>query len=151
MKVSSMFNQPQPQRRYVPLVDAPMNTLSIEHPKTEIVKSKVLVIDAVKVTATEDIEGNFSFVVDAKFGKLQDGTQIEGISITANEDIEFEPNLKLSKLNSIIRRCGVLERYAEYFTSDPEIIINSYSLEVKKQYQFFEEFLDGVLIARDLF
>ena len=149
MKVKSNFSQDQP-KHYIPLVEA-VKTTEVAELKTEIVKSKVLVINVVKVTAIESMNGYFSFKVDAEFAPLQDGTKIEGISITANEDIEFDEGLKLTKLNSIIRRCGVLERYAKYFVNDPEIVINSYSLDVRKEYQYFEEFLDGVLIAQDLF
>ena len=122
-----------------------------EVPTIEIVKSKILVIDVFRVTAIEDIDGNFTFDVHAEFAKLQDGTVINDIDITANEDIDFDDNLTLRKLNSIIRRCGILDKYSSYFVQDPEIIINSYELKVKKNYRYFEEFLDGVQIAQDIF
>lgn len=125
--------------------------LTFDDKKEELVKSKVIVIESLTVTAIESIDGNFIFDVHAEFAKLQDGTIINDIDISANEDIDFDDNLTLKKLNSIIRRCGILEKYEKYFTSDPEIIINSYELKVKKSYRFFEEFLDGVQIAQDIF
>ena len=142
--------------KYVPLKEVneakkKNEVLIFEDDKEELVKSKVIVIESLTVTAIENIDGNFLFDVHAEFAKLQDGTIINDIDISANEDIDFDDNLTLKKLNSIIRRCGILEKYSKYFTSDPEIIINSYELKVKKSYRFFEEFLDGVQIAQDIF
>lgn len=122
-----------------------------EEKEPEIVKSKVIVINSIKVIAEQDIEGNFTFEIHTEFANLSDGKPIEGIDITANEDIEFDDTLTLKKLNSIIRRCGILEKYQEYFVSDPDIIINSYELSVKKQYRFFEEFNDGIQTVSEIF
>ena len=144
-------------KRYVPITELNKIETNDTIPKEkveeykEIIKSKVIVIDSFVVTAIEDLDGNFTFEAHANFAKLQDGTSIEGIDITANENIDFDENLTLRKLNSIIRRCGILEKYHNYFVSDPEIVINSYEIKVKKQYRFFEEFLDGVEIVEDMF
>lgn len=117
----------------------------------EIVKSKVIVINSIKVVAEQDAEGNFTFEIKTEFGKLSDGSSIEGIDITANEDIEFDENMTLKKLNTIVRRCGILEKYGEYFVPDPEIVVNSYEISVKKQYRFFEEFNDGIQTVSEIF
>ena len=60
-------------------------------------------------------------------------------------------SILITDVESIIRRCGILEKYSEFFTNDPEIVINSYTLNVKKEYKFFNEFKEGVLIAEDIF
>lgn len=117
----------------------------------EIVKSKVIVINSIKVIAEQDTEGNFTFEIKTEFGKLSDGSSIEGIDITANEDIEFDENMTLKKLNTIVRRCGILEKYGKYFVPDPEIVVNSYEISVKKQYRFFEEFNDGIQTVSEIF
>ena len=117
----------------------------------ERIKSKVMVINSIKVTAQQDIEGNFTFDIHTDFANLSDGTPIEGIDITANEDIEFDENMTGKKLNAIIRRCGILEKYKDYFVQDPEIIINSYELNVKKQYRFFEEFNEAIQVVGEIF
>lgn len=117
----------------------------------EIVKSKVIVINSIKVIAEQDSEGKFTFEIKTEFGKLSDGSSIEGIDITANEDIEFDENMTLKKLNTIVRRCGILEKYGEYFVPDPEIVVNSYEISVKKQYRFFEEFNDGIQTVSEIF
>mgnify|MGYP004639230153 CR=1 FL=1 len=115
-----------------------------------IVPSKVLVIQNLSLSLNENIEEEFSLKVDTDFLALQDGTIID-LDITAKDDIVFDDKLTLEKIKSIIRRCGILEKYKEYFSNDPEIIINSYTLNVKKVYKYFDEFLDGVLIAEEIF
>jgi hypothetical protein len=129
----------------------PPNVKKEDDEPPEIVKSKVIVINSIKVVAEQDAEGNFSFEIKTEFGKLSDGSSIEGIDITANEDIEFDENMTLKKLNTIVRRCGILEKYGEYFVPDPEIVVNSYEISVKKQYRFFEEFNDGIQTVSEIF
>lgn len=116
----------------------------------EIIKSKVLIIDNIEVNISEKLNGDFSFNVYTTGANLQDG-KIPKIDITCNEDISFDEDLSLKKLEAIIRRCGVLEEYSEYFTRDPEIVINSYTLKLIKEYEFFNEFKDGVLTAQEIF
>lgn len=136
------------EKHYVPLSGS-----SVKSEKNEsfIVPSKVMIIENISVTIDENLKGEFSFNVDSKFGILQDHKTIPNIDITCNENIEFDEDISLSKLESIIRRCGILEKYSEFFTNDPEIVINSYTLNVKKEYKFFNEFKEGVLIAEDIF
>lgn len=140
--------------RYVPLRKA---NLSERQQQPEAIKndnfvpSKVLVIENLSVTACKTLNEDFTFKVDTKFGILSDNKTIPRIDIMANMNIDFDEDLTLEKLKYIIRRCGVLEQYKEFFINDPEIIINSYTLNVRKDYQFFEEFMDGVLIAEDIF
>lgn len=129
----------------------PPNIKKEDDPPQEIVKSKVIVINCIKVIAEQDVEGNFTFEIKTEFGKLSDGSSVEGIDITANEDIEFDENMTLKKLNTIVRRCGILEKYGEYFVHDPEIVVNSYEISVKKQYRFFEEFNDGIQTVSEIF
>lgn len=129
----------------------PPNIKKEDDEPPEIVKSKVIVINSIKVVAEQDAEGNFTFEIKTDFGKLSDGSSIEGIDITANEDIEFDENMTLKKLNTIVRRCGILEKYGEYFVPDPEIVVNSYEISVKKQYRFFEEFNDGIQTVSEIF
>ena len=107
-------------------------------------------IQNLSLSLNENIEEEFSLKVDTDFLALQDGTIID-LDITAKDDIVFDDKLTLEKIKSIIRRCGILEKYKEYFSNDPEIIINSYTLNVKKVYKYFDEFLDGVLIAEEIF
>lgn len=127
----------------------PMKTKE-EPAKKSIVKSKVLIIDNITVSISEKLNGDFSFDVYTTGANLQDG-KIPKIDITCKEDISFDEDLSLKKLEAIIRRCGVLEQYSEYFTRDPEIVINSYTLKLVKDYEFFNEFKDGVLIAQEIF
>lgn len=129
----------------------PPNVKKEDDEQPEIVKSKVIVINSIKVVAEQDAEGSFTFEIKTEFGKLSDGSSIEGIDITANEDIEFDENMTLKKLNTIVRRCGILEKYGEYFVPDPEIVVNSYEISVKKQYRFFEEFNDGIQTVSEIF
>ena len=129
----------------------PPNVKKEDDEPPEIVKSKVIVINSIKVVAEQDAEGNFTFEIKTEFGKLSDGSSIEGIDITANEDIEFDENMTLKKLNTIVRRCGILEKYGEYFVPDPEIVVNSYEISVKKQYRFFEEFNNGIQTVSEIF
>ena len=121
-----------------------------QEPPNDIIPSKVMVINNVSVTIDENLKGDFTFKVDSDFAKLQDNSMIN-IDITCKEAIAFDENITQEKLKSVIRRCGVLEKYKNYFTNDPDIIINSYTLIVKKEYQFFDEFKEGVLIAEEIF
>jgi hypothetical protein len=116
----------------------------------ELIKSKVIVIDYIEVTITEKLDGSFSFDIKAKFAPLSDGT-IPDVDINGKEGIDFDEDLTLAKLEKIIRRCGILEKYEEYFTNDPEIVINCYRMKALKEYNYFNEFKDGVLTCQEIF
>lgn len=116
-----------------------------------IIKSKVLVIDNLTINISEDLNNNFTFKIDTECAVLSDRITIPKIDITAKESVMFDEDITLAKLESIIRRCGVLEEYSEYFSNDPDIIINSYSLNIHKEYKFFNEFKEGVLIGEEIF
>lgn len=143
------------EKRYVYLNDIqkqqPQAIYDNTSNKRDIIPSKVLVIDNLSVTITEGINGDFSFKVDTKPGVLSDKVTIPKLDINANEEIVFDEDITLSKIESIIRRCGVLEQYKEYLSNDPEIIINTYTLNIRKEYKFFNEFKEGVLIGEEIF
>lgn len=115
-----------------------------------ITPSKVMVIDNLSVTINESLSGDFEFKVDTNFTPFKNGV-IPKVNITSKEEIVFDDDMKLEKLKSIIRRCGILEEYKDYYINDPEIVINSYTLDIHKEYQFFDEFKEGILIAGDMF
>ena len=129
-----------PEKRYVPL-----NTT-----QDVIIPSKVMVIENLRVIINDDLNENFQFSVDTKFGPVHNGI-IPKVDISSREPIEFNEDTKLEHIKSIIRRCGILEKYKQYFTNDPEIIINSYTLDIHKEYQFFDEFKEGLLIVEEIF
>lgn len=129
-----------PEKRYVPL----KTTQDI------IIPSKVMVIENLRVIINDDLNENFQFSVDTKFGPIHNGI-IPKVDISSRESIEFNEDTKLEHIKSIIRRCGILEKYKQYFTNDPEIIINSYTLDIHKEYQFFDEFKEGLLIVEEIF
>lgn len=129
-----------PEKRYVPL----RTTQDV------IIPSKVMVIENLRVIINDDLNENFQFSVDTKFGPVHNGI-IPKVDISSREPIEFNENTKLEHIKSIIRRCGILEKYKQYFTNDPEIIINSYTLDIHKEYQFFDEFKEGLLIVEEIF
>ena len=115
-----------------------------------IIPSKVMVIENLRVIINDDLNENFQFSVDTKFGPVHNGI-IPKVDISSREPIEFNEDTKLEHIKSIIRRCGILEKYKQYFTNDPEIIINSYTLDIHKEYQFFDEFKEGLLIVEEIF
>ena len=115
-----------------------------------IIPSKVMVIENLRVIINDDLNENFQFSVDTKFGPVHNGI-IPKVDISSRESIEFNEDTKLEHIKSIIRRCGILEKYKQYFTNDPEIIINSYTLDIHKEYQFFDEFKEGLLIVEEIF
>ena len=129
-----------PEKRYVPLKTT----------QDVIIPSKVMVIENLRVIINDDLNENFQFSVDTKFGPVHNGI-IPKVDISSREPIEFNEDTKLEHIKSIIRRCGILEKYKQYFTNDPEILINSYTLDIHKEYQFFDEFKEGVLIAEEIF
>ena len=129
-----------PEKRYVPL----RTTQDV------IIPSKVMVIENLRVIINDDLNENFQFSVDTKFGPVHNGI-IPKVDISSREPIEFNEDTKLEHIKSIIRRCGILEKYKQYFTNDPEIIINSYTLDIHKEYQFFDEFKEGLLIVEEIF
>lgn len=136
-------------KRYVPLVETPR-----EQPKVVsanvVIPSKVLIIENLSVTITQDFDNEVGFEIKTEPGILSDHKTIPRLDITAKEDIDFDESLTLSKLESIIRRCGILDEYKDFFTNDPEIIINTYTLNIKKRYKYFNEFREGVLIGGDI-
>ena len=129
-----------PEKRYVPLKTT----------QDVIIPSKVMVIENLRVIINDDLNENFQFSVDTKFGPVHNGI-IPKVDISSREPIEFNEDTKLEHIKSIIRRCGILEKYKQYFTNDPEIVINSYTLDIHKEYQFFDEFKEGLLIVEDIF
>ena len=129
-----------PEKRYVPLKTT----------QDVIIPSKVMVIENLRVIINDDLNENFQFSVDTKFGPVHNGI-IPKVDISSREPIEFNEDTKLEHIKSIIRRCGILEKYKQYFTNDPEIIINSYTLDIHKEYQFFDEFKEGLLIVGEIF
>lgn len=129
-----------PEKRYVPL----KTTQDI------IIPSKVMVIENLRVIINDDLNENFQFSVDTKFGPIHNGI-IPKVDISSRESIEFNEDTKLEHIKSIIRRCGILEKYKQYFTNDPDIVINSYTLDIHKEYQFFDEFKEGLLIVEEIF
>ena len=129
-----------PEKRYVPLKTT----------QDVIIPSKVMVIENLRVIINDDLNENFQFSVDTKFGPVHNGI-IPKVDISSREPIEFNEDTKREHIKSIIRRCGILEKYKQYFTNDPEIIINSYTLDIHKEYQFFDEFKEGLLIVEEIF
>lgn len=117
----------------------------------DIIRSKVLVIENLSVTITQDFDEDIDFVINTEPGILSDHKTIPELNITAKEEVCFDEDITLSKLESIIRRCGILDKYKEYFTRDPEIVINMYTLSIKKKYKYFNEFKEGILIGSDIF
>jgi hypothetical protein len=148
--------------KYVPLTDVLLKKTVDEKKECQqqpqepdinnsIIRSKVLVIENLSVTITQDFDEDVEFVIKTDPGILSDHKTIPELDITAREDIEFDEDITKAKLESIIRRCGVLDKYAKYFVTDPEIIINCYTLTIKKTYKYFNEFKEGILIGGDIF
>ena len=129
---------------YVPITDIPKKM------EENIIPSKTLVINELNVTITQDFDEDVDFKIETKPGILSDNKTIPKLDITAKEEIEFNEDLTLAKLESIIRRCGILDDYKDYFTNDPDIVINQYTLTIKKKYKYFNEFREGIMIAGDI-
>ena len=145
--IRDLNNNPHEQqqpRRYVSIKDVSIPT------KKNIVPSKTLVINELSVTIVQDFDEDIDFKIDTKPGVLSDNKTIPKLDITAKEEITFDDDLTLAKLESIIRRCGILDEYKEYFTNDPDIVINRYTLSIQKKYKYFNEFRDGIMIAGDI-
>lgn len=116
-----------------------------------IVKSKVLIIKKLSVTITQNFDEDVDFVIETEPGILSDNKTIPELDICAKEDVVFDEDITKNKLESIIRRCGILDKYKDYFVADPDIIIDEYSLTIKKTYRYFNEFKEGILIGGDIF
>lgn len=116
-----------------------------------IVKSKVLIIKKLSVTITQNFDEDVDFVIETEPGILSDNKTIPELDICAKEDVVFDEDITKSKLESIIRRCGILDKYKDYFVADPDIIIDEYSLTIQKTYRYFNEFKEGILIGGDIF
>ena len=129
---------------YVPITDIPRKM------EENIIPSKTLVINELNVTITQDFDEDVDFKIETTPGILSDNKTIPKLDITAKEEIEFDEDLTLAKLESIIRRCGILDEYKDYFTNDPDIVINQYTLTIKKKYKYFNEFREGIMIAGDI-
>lgn len=145
-------NNSEQQYRYIPIVEAkiPQQQSKTIVSNERIIPSKTLVINELNVTITQNFDEDVDFRIDTKPGILSDNKTIPVLDITAKEDIEFDENLTLAKLESIVRRCGILDTYREYFTNDPDIVINQYTLIIRKRYKYFNEFREGIIIAGDI-
>lgn len=144
MKITTIERNENKPRKYVPLTETNIKDKNI-------VKSKVLVIKNLSVTITQNFDEDVDFVIKTDPGMLSDNKTIPELDICAKEDVVFDEDITKAKLESIIRRCGILDKYAEYFIKDPDIIIDSYTLTIKKNYRYFNEFKEGILIGGDIF
>lgn len=151
MSIEIVSKNNSEQHRYIPIVEAkiPQQPKAIVN-NERIIPSKTLVINELNVTITQNFDEDVDFRIDTKPGILSDNKTIPVLDITAKEDIEFDENLTLAKLESIVRRCGILDTYKEYFTNDPDIVINQYTLTIRKRYKYFNEFREGIMIAGDI-
>lgn len=144
----------KPVPKYVALTDAmkekPMSDI-ISDSSNRPIKSKVLIIKNLSVTITQEFDEDVEFVIKTDPGVLSDNKTIPELDICAKEDVEFDEDITRAKLESIIRRCGILDKYKDYFVTDPDIIIDSYTLTIKKSYRYFNEFKEGILIGSDIF
>lgn len=144
----------KPAPKYVALTDAikekPMSDV-ISDKSNRPIKSKVLIIKNLSVTITQEFDEDVEFVIKTDPGVLSDNKTIPELDICAKEDVEFDEDITRAKLESIIRRCGILDKYKDYFVTDPDIIIDSYTLTIKKSYRYFNEFKEGILIGSDIF
>ena len=116
----------------------------------KIVTSKTMVINELSVTIVQNFDEDVDFQINTIPGILSDNKTIPKLDITAKEDVDFDESLTLAKLEAIIRRCGILDEYKEYFTQDPEIVIDHYTLTIRKTFRYFNEFKEGIFIASDI-
>jgi len=137
---------------YVPITEMQKKTpLPKSDNEPEKIRSKVLIIENLSVSIAQNMDEDIDFKVNTIPGMLSDNRTVPELDITAKEQIDFDDELTRQKLESVIRRCGILEKYADYFTRDPDIVINSYTLTVKKNFRFFEEFKEAILTVGDIF
>lgn len=114
-----------------------------------IIRSKVMVIDNISLTVNRNIDEEITLKVDSRFYPVSDGI-IPKVDIISKEDIIFDETLTVDTLKKIIRRCGILEQYEKYYINDPEIVINSYTLNITSDYKFFEEFRNAAVIVESI-
>lgn len=125
------------------------NNYDAEEDVVSIIRSKVMVIDNISLTVNRNIDEEITLKVDSKFCPVSDGI-IPKVDIISKEDIIFDETLTVDTLKKIIRRCGILEQYEKYYINDPEIVINSYTLNIKSDYKFFEEFRNAAIIVESI-
>jgi hypothetical protein len=125
------------------------NNYDAEEEVVNIIRSKVMVIDNISLTVNRNIDEEITLKVDSKFCPVSDGI-IPKVDIISKEDIIFDETLTVDTLKKIIRRCGILEQYEKYYINDPEIVINSYTLNIKSDYKFFEEFRNAAVIVESI-
>ena len=125
------------------------NNYDAEEEVVNIIRSKVMVIDNISLTVNRNIDEEIALKVDSKFCPVSDGI-IPKVDIISKEDIIFDETLTVDTLKKIIRRCGILEQYEKYYINDPEIVINSYTLNIKSDYKFFEEFRNAAVIVESI-
>lgn len=149
MGIKLIPNNEEKQKRYVSITKANLNDNELQQ-KNNIIPSKTLVINELNVIIKQNFDEDIDFKITTVPGVLSDNKTIPKLNITAKEDINFDEELTLSKLESIIRRCGILDEYKDYFTNDPDIVINQYTLSIEKKYKYFNEFKEGIMIAGDI-
>lgn len=125
------------------------NNYDTEEEIVNIIRSKVMVIDNISLTVNRNIDEEITLKVDSRFCPVSDGI-IPKVDIISKEDIIFDETLTVDTLKKIIRRCGILEQYEKYYINDPEIVINSYTLNIKSDYKFFEEFRNAAVIVESI-
>lgn len=120
--------------------ESPYNLSVRELPKTNTIIINSLVIVITKISDSIGIE------IKTYVAPLQDGS-VPIIDFNESEEtINFtEEGFRLQKLNSVIQK-QAYEQFPHLFkTEDPDVIINNYSIEIRKDDETFPDFKNTLL------
>ena len=111
----------------------------------EVTKTNTIIVNDLVVVITQ-INGAIGIRIKVSVAPLPDGS-IPLIDFNlSDEPINFsEEGFRLTKLTSVIQKQAYTQ-YPEAFKSeDPDVIVNNYSLEVRKDDESFPDFRNTVL------
>lgn len=121
-------------------IESPYNLSKRELPKTNtiIVNSLIIVIS--------QINNQINIEIKTYVAPLQDGS-IPIIDFNNSEEIiNFtEDGFRLQKLNSVIQKQSYQQFPHLFKSEDPDVIINNYSIEIRKDSETFPDFKNTLL------
>lgn len=109
-------------------------------------KSSTIMVDDLTIAISKNRENEPVVTINVSMGPLKNGMIPE---VVFDEGIIIDESLRKSTITSVIQT-KMINMYPEMFYPDPEVIINNYSVEFRKDSSKFDLFKEDVLDILDI-
>lgn len=109
-------------------------------------KSSTIMVDDLTIAISKNRDNEPVVTINVSMGPLKNGMIPE---VVFDEGIVIDESLRKSTITSVIQT-KMINMYPEMFYPDPEVIINNYSVEFRKDSSKFDLFKEDVLDILDI-